>query len=123
MPDLNKLMESVRSSTDNAKSSVEKLMVSYDALLRECNTQYMAERMASSGEVDRDFYNLLHLIKRNRNVVGSLMRGVRGIRNLNGYRFIEEDTPNKKSGVDKKALSEVTVPQQPAIAEQEEING
>ena len=111
MPDLNKLMEMVKSDTDSTKKAIEKLLISYDALFRECNTQYISDKMASNGEVDHDFYNLVHLIKRNRDVVGSLMRGIRGIRGINGYKFIEEDIPTKKEAkIDERALSEMTIP-------------
>lgn len=113
MPDLNNLLENVKSQSLEAKKCIEKLFMSYDALFREGNSKLITERQSSGGMTGlEDFYTLVHIVRRNRDVVGSLVRGLKGIRSLDGFSFIEEDEPNEPE-VNRAALEKIEVSEAP----------
>jgi hypothetical protein len=62
-----------------------------------------------------EFRRLILLIKRNRDVVASLLRGTTNFRPLSNFIFIEEEVPRsiprKKAKKIKSAVSEIMVPE------------
>jgi hypothetical protein len=117
MPDLNNMMEEVQRNSTVIKDKMKDLFMQYDGLLRESNRIFLEERMKSGSTAGlEDFIRLMQIIKRNRDVIGSMMRGVSNIRAFTGFKFIEEDIaerPVKTKRAPKKAP--VEVPQIPEI--------
>ena len=114
MPDLNRMLADIQKNKDDVKDSLQKLLFQYDAMLREGNKVLIDERMKTgSTEGLEDFIRLMHLIKRNRDVMGSLVRGVKGIRSMDGFKFIEE--PELAAPMPKKPpVGSVEIPELPA---------
>jgi hypothetical protein len=56
----------------------------------------LSEKISSNNEGLDDFYSLLQTIKRNRDIVGSVFKGMNGIRSTDRFKFVEEDIPKKK---------------------------
>lgn len=97
MADLNKLLDTVRSQAEDAKQVLERLLLSYENLYKEASSIYREETMGNNSlEGMEDFYRLLQVTRRNRDVVGSMFRGIRGLRSMASFRFVEEDVPEKK---------------------------
>lgn len=116
MPDLNKLLGTVQGQSDETRDSLERLLVSYETLYREASAVYRAESAGGDVEGLEDFHRLLQVVRRNRDVVGSLFRGIRGLRPIGGFRFVEEDIPEKKEEpeIDEEQLNAMlTTPETP----------
>lgn len=91
MPNLNKMLVDVQNRSGRIKEDIMNLLRDYEGLLHEANGIYMSQRIASGSEGLEDFYRLIQVIKRNRDVIGSLARGVTNVRPTDKFRFIEED--------------------------------
>jgi hypothetical protein len=90
--DLNKMMEDVHSDGHEVETTMRQLLGKYDQLYRESYRQFLEERHASGSSQDLgDFYRLVQTLKRNRDVVGSLLRGISNLRSLAGFKFVIED--------------------------------
>ena len=96
MPDLNKNMIEIQDKTIRMKKEIRDLLMQWDGLFREVNTVYMGEKLSSSStEGLEDFYRCVQTIRRNRDVLGSLVKGFNNIRSLDKFKFVEEDTPKE----------------------------
>jgi hypothetical protein len=94
--DLNKMLESILKDSSDAEETLRILLGKYDELYRESNRQFNQERYEAGPTADlNDFYRLVQTLRRNRDVVGSLVRGINNLRSLSGFQFIEEDVPEK----------------------------
>lgn len=103
MAELNTLMSDVKKLGAKIEDSLKELFSKYEALYREAYSIYSTERVASkSTEGLEDFYRMISLIRRNRNVIGSLTRGMRGVRSLDGYSIVEEEVPQTTKKKEKK---------------------
>jgi hypothetical protein len=93
MADLNKLLNDVRSRGDKVSDDLQGLFVAYEMLYKESHDQFISERNAANGKLDglEEFYRLIGIIRRNRDVVGSLQRGLRSLRPVKEFSFVEED--------------------------------
>ena len=113
MAELNNMMSEVQKNGFVIKDKMKDLLMQYDGLLREGNRILLEERM-SSGSMSglEDFVRLMHIIKRNRDVIGSLMRGVSNIRAFTGFRFVEEPI-KEKPPKPKRKPAPVEIPQIP----------
>jgi len=98
MPDLNQIMSNIQKQSKDTEEMIIKLLSQYEDLYREGNRIFASERTASNGSLDglEDFYRLLQVIKRNRDVVGSIFRGLKNLRPMSEFKFIEENVPDQK---------------------------
>jgi hypothetical protein len=114
MADLNKTMQELQKRFFRIKGELRTLLDDYDGTFREVNKIYMDEKMASGTmEGLEDFYRLLQVMRRNRDVIGSLMRGANSLRPVDKFKFVEEDVPkldkNKKRNKSSKKRSAANV--------------
>ncbi|GAG05718.1 unnamed protein product, partial [marine sediment metagenome] len=70
-------------------------LIKYEELYREGNRQLVSERTASSGSMEglEQFHRLIQIMRRNRDVAGSLVRGITNLRSMAAFKFIEEEVP------------------------------
>lgn len=95
--DLNKIMDLIQKDSKDLETRMQNLMEKYENFYREGNRQYMQERAAAESiEGLEDFYLLVQTTRRNKDVIGSLLRGIKGLRNLSKYKFVEETVPVTK---------------------------
>jgi hypothetical protein len=105
--DLNKIIADVQKDGNHIEAQLKALYGKYDNLFRESNRQLNQERsVIGSMKGLEDFYHLTQLIRRNRDVTGSLLRGFTNLRSLNGFKFVEEDIPEPKPKKKKKMAAE-----------------
>lgn len=127
MADLNKLMESVFSRTQKLQVDLKNILRDYENLYKESHIQFITERSAAdSMQGLEEFYRLVNIIRRNRDIIGSLNRGIRGLRPLDKFKFIEELESEKKSRTKKEKVNEnsllaLSIPEDFAV--EEDING
>lgn len=123
MPDLNRLITEIESDSKGIKIKLNELFGKYENLYREGNGQFKTERTASAGSMDglEEFRHLILLVKRNKDVVASLMRGITGLRVISNFKFIEEEveTPKPKPRKKKSSTPKI-VPVEPEPKEVEE---
>ena len=94
--DLNKMMVDVYKDSSDIEKSMRHLLNKYDILYRESSRQYFEERHASGSAQDLgDFYRLVQTLRRNRDVMGSLVRGISNLRSLSGFKFVIEEVSEK----------------------------
>lgn len=92
MPDLNKMLIDIRKSNENLEGLIKETFKKYEQLYYVANSQYVREITASgSSRGLEDFYLMVQTIKRNRDVIGSLIRGTANLRSLKDFKIIEED--------------------------------
>jgi len=96
MADFNKRLMDLQNKSGKMQESLLNLLKEYDGLFREANTVYMTQRMASGSEGLEEFHHLLLLIRRNRDIMGSLNQGARNIRPIGQFKFVEEDFPKER---------------------------
>ena len=96
MADLNRQLINVSQKTARLKEEIFSLLRDYEGLYGESNGLYLSEKISSNNEGLDDFYTLLQTIKRNRDIVGSVFKGMNGIRSTDRFKFVEEDIPKKK---------------------------
>jgi len=104
MPDLNNILDDIQKTTSEVDEAVQNLLAKYNDLYREGTRMFNEERTASNGSMDglEDFYRLVQIIRRNRDVVGSLTRGMKNIRAMAQFKVIEEDIQSKPKKPPKK---------------------
>jgi len=90
--DLNKMMLELQDKNSSLRKELSRTLGSYDDFLREGNRILIEERTASNNYDELgDFIRLMNIIKRNRDVIGSLYRGINSLRSMSGFKFIVED--------------------------------
>jgi hypothetical protein len=110
--DMNKTMQELQERFARIQIDLRKLLDDYDGTVREINKQYMTERQALGSMEGLDgFYRLLQVMRRNRDVIGSLDRGSQGLRPVDKFKFVEEDIPEPK--VEKKKPRIMKAPKEP----------
>jgi len=120
MPDLNNILNDIQKKTSEVDEAVQNLLAKYNDLYREGTRMFNEERTASNGSMDglEDFYRLVQIIRRNRDVVGSLTRGMKNIRTMDQFKVIEEDIRSKpKKPPKKSSLAGSSKGQSPKINE------
>lgn len=94
MADLNKLMSEVEQIGSRVDGSMKELLSKYEALYREAHRAFMAERSASKTMKGlEDFYLAVGSIRRNRDIIGSMVRGLKNLKRMKNFRFVVEDIP------------------------------
>jgi len=97
MADLNKLMDEIQKEGSDLEKRLKVFFVKYEDLHRQGNMQLMSERTASgSMEGLEQFHRLIQIMRRNKDVAGSLVRGITNLRSMSGFKFIEEEVPKPK---------------------------
>jgi hypothetical protein len=96
MADLNRQLININQKTARLKEEIMSLLRDYEGLYHESNGLYLSEKLASNDEGLEDFYVLLQTIRRNRDIVGSVYKGLNGIRSTDRFKFVEEEVPKKK---------------------------
>lgn len=134
--DLNKMIFDIKKTGSDIEKKTKEFYEKYDAFYREANHQFNGEQLASGSTKGlEDFYRLIQTVKRNRDVVGSLIRGMTNLRPISEFRWIEEDIPEKQPVKSKKKA--VVVPEipddhpegiivpelMPVMEKEEDING
>lgn len=107
MPDLNRLIIEIERDSQEIKVKLSNLFKKYENLYRDGNRQFRIEKTASAGSMDglEEFRRLISLVKRNKDVVASIMRGVTSFRILSNFKFIEEEVKVPKPILKKKRSS------------------
>ena len=125
--DLNKMLSEIKKSNGDIDSKLKLFLVRYDGLYQEANRQFHQERTATGSMKGlEDFYYMVQTIKRTRDVVSALVRGVSNLRSLKNFSIIEEDEVLKKPVAKKKSQAKkntVTVPEPVLTGSEEELNG
>lgn len=104
MADLNKLMTEVSTMGPKVEVSMRELLTKYEELYRESHKALMIERNASKSLKGlEDFYLVVGSIRRNRDLLGSMLRGMRNLKNMRSFQFVEEETPTKLPKAKKQA--------------------
>ena len=97
MPELERTLAAVQKDSKDLKNRLRRLLMNYDGLYREANKAFREERTVNGGINGlEEFYRLVQTVRRNRDVIGSLMRGIGSLRPMEQFRIIEEDVPEKK---------------------------
>jgi len=111
MADLNKLMADIQDESDKIKERLKSLSVKYETLYKDGNKQFLQERISSNGSMEglEDFRRLVLILKRNRDVVGSLVRGMNNLKSVKDFKFIEESVPPPRIGTKKQKKRESKV--------------
>lgn len=98
MADLNKVMQDIQKSSADIEKRLKDLFGKYEILYRDGNKEFINERISSNGSMEglEDFRRLVLIIKRNKDVVASLLRGVDNLRSIKEFKFVEEEIPAPK---------------------------
>ena len=117
MPDLNKLLTEIADESKDLKIKLGQLYEKYEDLYREGNRLLISERSASAGSMEglEEFRRLILLVKRNRDVVSSLTRGVSNLRTISNFKFVEEEIPVPTPKRTKKSISKEIIEQKSII--------
>lgn len=116
--DLNKMLVDVQKKSMDIKRELLELLGAYEDFYRFSNRSYLQERSAAtSTEGFEDFYRMVQSVRRNRDVVGSMVRGIMNLRPLAEFKVIEEDVPEplsqkKQAKQEEKSPEIVTPPEQ-----------
>lgn len=119
MPDLNKLITDIENTSKELKIKLGDLLKKYEDLYREGNRQFRTERSASAGSLEglEEFHRLVLIVKRNKDVIGSLTRGITGLRTISTFKFVEEEVPVPKPKKAKKSISKEMIVSEPIVVE------
>jgi hypothetical protein len=139
MADFNRQLINVSQKTARLKEELLSLFRDYEKLYGESNNLYLSEKVASNNEGLDDFFILLQTLRRNRDIIGSVFKGLHGIRPTERFKFVEEDIAEKKEKekkekikLNKKIKGHIEVPVLPGeiapanlqdIREPEVVNG
>ncbi|MBE3086160.1 MAG: hypothetical protein IMZ64_08085 [Bacteroidetes bacterium] len=96
MADLNRQLIGISQKTARLKDDLVALLREYEGIYHEANGVYLTEKVSSNNGGLEDFYILLQTIRRNRDVVGSVLKGLSNIRPTEKFKFIEEEIQPKK---------------------------
>lgn len=111
MPDLNDMLENVQGQSKDITQKLETLLGTYENLYREGHRQYVQERTGSEEGLG-EFSHLVRIVRRNRDVIGSVLRGMKNLRSISEFRFIEEEVSEaEEKKVDVGAVAAIRVPE------------
>jgi hypothetical protein len=93
MADLNELKTKVLSESREIADRLKALYGDYEQMYQESFKELASSRNASGGSMEglETFYLAVQTVRRNRDVVVSLMKGLKSLRPLDNFQFIEED--------------------------------
>lgn len=109
--DLNKLLILIQKDSKSLEQKMKELMVEYEELYRSGNRQYIEERTASnSTEGLEEFYVLIQTVRRNRDVMGSLLRGINNLRSLERFKIVEKNIPSPRQAKKREKVEAPVLP-------------
>lgn len=133
MADLNKSMVEIQKESFDLGKRLKSFLIKYEELYRQGNTELMTERTASRGSMEglEQFHRLVQIMRRNRDVAGSLVRGITNLRSMSSFKFIEEEVPEpvkKPKKTKKRQIPKVPPEPKPEtepehLVAAEEVNG
>jgi len=130
MSDLNKMMSEIQKESKEVEKRLKGLLVKYETLFKEGTRLFTHERIAvGSMEGLESFHRLVQTVRRNRDVVGSLIRGHNNLRSIADFSFVEEEVEAAKAPARKKSKSKSRPKSQPVFdpepeyAASEEVDG
>lgn len=93
MADLNALNQKTLKQVSELSERMKNLYADYEQMYKEGFRELTASRNASGGSMEglEAFYIAVQTVRRNRDVIVSLMKGLKGLRPMGDFRFIEED--------------------------------
>ena len=101
--DLNLTISEIKKTGTDIEKKLKDFLSKYDSFYREAQHQFEGERISSGSTKGlEDFYRLVQTVRRNRDVVGSLIRGMDNLRPITEFRWVEEDIPEVKQAKPKK---------------------
>lgn len=104
MPDLNKIMNEIQKESTSLETNIKGLLLKYETLFRDGNRIFIQERLKTgSMEGLESFHRLINTIRRNRDVISSLLRGCNNLRSISDFKFVEEQEPKASSSKNKKS--------------------
>jgi hypothetical protein len=120
MAELNSMLSDVQTRSADLKKVLIDLFTTYEDLYRQSNRLLQEERQASDGKMAgmETFYMMVQTIRRNRDIVGSMIRGVNGIRSLSAFKVIEQEVEEEPK---KKKEPEKATPEDMIVAPPEEV--
>jgi hypothetical protein len=122
--DLNKLLILIQKDSKSLEQKMKELMVEYEELYRSGNRQYIEERTASnSTEGLEEFYVLIQTVRRNRDVMGSLLRGINNLRSLERFKIVEKNIPSPRQAKKREKVEAPVLPPEILSPVPEEMNG
>ena len=122
--DLNKLLILIQKDSKNLEQKMKELMIEYEELYRTGNRQYIEERTASNSTQGlEEFYLLVQTVRRNRDVMGSLLRGINNLRPLERFKIIEQNIPGPRQAKKREKVEAPVLPVEIMSPVPEEMNG
>jgi hypothetical protein len=115
--DLNRIISDIKKTGTDLEKRIKEFYEKYENFYKESYSQFNVERMAS-GSMNglEDFYRLIQTVKRNRDVVSSLIRGMTNLRPIEDFKWIEEDIIEEKKKLGRPPKKKVAT-QAPVVAE------
>lgn len=133
MADLNKMLADINAKGIILEQNLRDFLRQYENLYHEANNQFVSERnVTGSMEGLEDFYRMVNTARRNRDVIGSLMRGIKSLRPMDKFRIVEEDIKpperkprRRKSEISEKGIEELnrSIAAEANIPDMEDENG
>ena len=97
MSDVNKKLQNIHNRFSSLKKELMALTVDYDAVYKEVNRDYIEEKNASGNTKElSDFFYMVQTLRRNKDVLASLLRGSTGMRSTEHFRYIETKSTSVK---------------------------
>ena len=93
MANLNSLKQKVLKESSEISDRLKALYSDYELLYTESHRELVSSREAALGSMEglEVFYVAVQTVKRNRDLIISLMKGLRSLRPLDNFQFIEEN--------------------------------
>jgi len=93
MADLNELKQKVLAESRDVSDRMKALYADYEQMYQESFKELASARNDSDGSMEglEAFYMAVQTVRRNRDVIVSLMKGLRSLRSLDNFQFIIEE--------------------------------
>ena len=96
MADFNQQLIALQHKSARMQTDLVALLKDYEGLFHEANGVFISQKMASGTDGLEEFHKFLLIIRRNRDLIGSLIQGSKGLRPTGHFRFIEEEFSQEK---------------------------
>ena len=96
MADFNQQLIALQYKSAKMQTDLITLFKDYEGLFHEANGVFISQKMASGNDGLEEFHKFLLIIRRNRDLVGSLIQGSKGLRPMSHFKFIEEEITQEK---------------------------
>jgi hypothetical protein len=100
MAELTDMLADVQHRGVQIRKSLTDLLKVYDEFYKEGSRVLNQERVASDGKMAglEEFYRFVQTVRRNKDVIGSMVRGIANLRPLSGFEVVVEDDDQKSEG-------------------------